>query len=249
MGPRLFAGELIDRYRAVLVGLALLSGAPVVAATTCQSSGPVTSVRELAERVQREGVRFVFIGEEHGAWAPKRFAVELLDRLTASGLDAGLYVEGFRTDCRPFTGGCRDLARLFNPQAFGYLLSEVGVKVHPIGPPGRDRRVERMATAIAEGHETVRVVLVGRTHVVHAGDPHAVHWVFGGGMSYPDPGDLAEAFPREASLTVVLDDDADVWELRGDGCRADYLLAAGPSRGGSGGVRALAGSTAATPLP
>ena len=48
-------------------------------------------------------------------------------------------------------------------------------------------------------------------------------------MRYPDPGDLVEAFPPDASLTVVLeagDGTASPYRLLTDGCAADYRLVA-----------------------
>jgi hypothetical protein len=85
-----------------------------------------------------------------------------------------------------------------------------------------------MAARIAGGSESIRIVLVGKSHVVHAEDPGAEVWVFGGAIRYADPGDLAEAFPRDEYLTLDLEVSEDVpgpYSLLQDGCAADYVLA------------------------
>lgn len=182
---------------------------------------------EVAERVEREGRRYLFVGERHVVGPVKRFAVDLAHELADLGHDVGLYVEGFRTDCPPSDASCDSLARLFNAEAFRRLLEDSRVPVHPIDPPGDDDRAARMASAIGAGQEAVRVVLVGKSHVTHAGDPGAEIWVYGGGMRYSDPGDVAEAFPREESLVFVLDTAeaaAVPYSLRAGGCGADYTL-------------------------
>jgi len=216
--------------RAGVVFLAAVSaGLPAAAFAACPPAGAEVSVGEVAARVEREGRRYVFVGERHAVGPVKRFAVDLAHELADRGHDVGLYVEGFRTDCPPSDGGCETLAGLFNAEAFRRLLAESQVPVHPIDPPEKDRRAARMATAIAGGSETIRVVLAGNSHVAHAGDPDADVFVYGGALRYPDPGDLAEAFPREESLTIALDtaqDTAMPYSLHAGGCGADYTLVA-----------------------
>lgn len=187
------------------------------------------SLDPIVSRIESEGRRYIFIGERHGDGAAKRFAADLANALDSFGYDVGLYVEGFRTDCAPDDASCPSLARLFNAAAFRDLLSNARVPVHPIDPPQRDGRAGRMAAAIAAGSEAIRVVLIGRSHVVHADDPGAELWVYGGALRYPDPGDVVKAFPRERTLTVALDDSERsaseaTYSLRRDGCRADYAL-------------------------
>jgi hypothetical protein len=90
-----------------------------------------------------------------------------------------------------------------------------------------------MARSIAAGRESIRVVLVGSAHVLYAGNDGAELWIYGGGLRYPDPGDLVEAFPRCKTLTVGLEtaDVADApYRLIQDGCAADYALAAPDTR-------------------
>jgi hypothetical protein len=163
----------------------------------------------------------------------KRFAVDLANALAAAGGQVGLYVEGFRTDCDPADGSCDNLARLFNPAAFHTLLAESRTSVHAIDPVENDRRVARMAATIGAGAEPIRVVLVGNVHVLHAEDDGAQLWVYGGGMRYPDPGDLVEIFPRSEYLTVGLAT-ADVagaaYRIIESGCATDYVLAAPNTR-------------------
>ncbi len=224
----------MDRNRIALAGavclLVLPAGARSVAFAACVRAGAEVSVPQVAARVEREGVRFLFVGERHAVGPVKRFAVDLAHELAARGHDVGLYVEGFRTDCPLADAACDSLARLFNAEAFDRLLAESRVPVHPIDPPEQDRRAARMAEAIAAGPETIRIVLAGNSHVAHAGDPLAELWVYGGALRYPDPGDLAEAFPREQSLIVALDaaDQAVTppYALRTGGCGADYTLIA-----------------------
>lgn len=198
------------------------------AATPAAETGEkVTSLDEIVNRIETEGRRYIFIGERHGIAPAKAFAVDIANALADFGYDVGLYVEGFRTDCSLRDDTCPNLARLFNAKAFNRLLDEARVPVHPLDPPERDGRAGRMAAAIAAGSEAIRVVLIGRSHVVHADDPGAELWVYGGGMRYPDPGDVVKAFPRAQTLTVALDDAEQVGEpylLRPDGCRADYSL-------------------------
>lgn len=198
----------------------------------CVASGLEASLDEILSRVEAEGVKFLFIGEDHRVGPVKRFAVDAVNALTRRGHDVGLYVEGFRTDCPPTGPGCRSLADLFNRAAFLTLLQESQGRVHPIDPPGTQARVARMAATIDGGAESIRVVLVGRSHVIHAGNPAAQHRVYGGGLLYPNPGDLAEAFPRAESLTFSLElaegGESASYSLRSDGCVADYTLVAAP---------------------
>jgi hypothetical protein len=217
--------------RAALLALALGALVSAPAAATCQPGADV-SVAKVVERIASERRRYVFVGERHGSEATKDFAVDLANALAARGLDVGLYVEGFRTDCAPRDAACGSLARLFNPKAFQRLLAEARVPVHAIDPPEKDARAARMAATIASGGEEIRVVLVGRTHVVHAGDPLAELWVYGGGMRYRDPGDVVEAFPAAESLTVALEvgrraaGSGPGYALHTPGCGADYALLA-----------------------
>lgn len=207
-----------------LAGLALAAGL-AASPRSCLPSGSTVTVEEMVRRLEQGGIKYVFIGESHASVPPKRLAVELTNRLVERGHDVGLYVEGFRTDCASADDTCRSLARLFNEGAFSTLLAESRAPVRPLDPPERDRRAARMAATIAGGTEAIRVVLVGSTHVIHAQDPNAELWIFGGGMRYPDPGDLVEAFPSGDSVTIVLED-GDAQALRADGCKADYALVA-----------------------
>ncbi len=195
---------------------------------TCESSGDPVSVDVIVTRIERQGVRYVFVGERHDARAPKRLAVELVNRLVGRGHDAALYVEGFRTDCDPGEPSCRSLASRFNGPAFAELLAHSRAPVRPLDPPARHQRVARMAATLSSGTETVLVVLVGNAHVLYAGQPDAELSIFGGGMRYPDPGDLAESFPRNHSLTLAYESahgSVGQFAVRPDGCKADYLLA------------------------
>lgn len=190
-------------------------------------SPEVTSLDELVARVDADHVKYVFIGERHGVGPVKRFAVEAANALVEAGHHVGLYVEGFRVDCPPRDDTCWSLARAFNGQAFRTLLEESRASVHAIDPPEAGLRAAKMAAVIAGGSESVRVVLVGNSHVVHAEDPDAEWWVWGGGLRYPDPGDLAEQFPRREYLTVGLETAPAVgppYSLRRDGCGFDYVL-------------------------
>ncbi len=208
--------------------LVLLAGPAAPAGAACVSAGSVASLEEIVERLVVEGRRYVFVGERHGVGPAKRFAVDLANALVERGHDVGLYVEGFRTDCPPRDRACRHLARDFNAEAFERLLAESKAPVHAIDPPERRRRAARMAEAVAAGGEAIRIVLLGRSHVVFAGDPEAELWVYGGGLRYPDPGDVVEAFPPEQVLTLALETDGAVVEpysVRVDGCLADYSLA------------------------
>jgi hypothetical protein len=213
--------------------LLVLPAVPSAAAfAACAPAGVDVSVAQVAARVERDGLRFLFVGERHAVGPVKRFAVDLAHELADRGHDVGLYVEGFRTDCSRADAACDSLARLFNAEAFRRLLDESRVPVHAIDPPEEDRRAARMAAAIAAGPETIRIVLVGNSHVAHAGDPLAELWVYGGALRYPDPGDLAEAFPREESLIFALDTveeaaaPAAPYALRSGGCGADYTVVA-----------------------
>ncbi len=211
----------------------LLGAVPSELAALCASSGTVATVGAVVRRIEDEEIRYVFVGERHGIGPVKRFTADLANELVARGHDVGLYVEGFRAGCDPGDESCRDLARLFNGEAFSRLLRESRAPVHPLDPAERDRRTLRMAATIAGGPESLRIVLVGRSHVVSAWDPDAELWVYGGGVRYPDPGDLVEAFPRAQALTMAFEpgsepgaDEIDPYRLQVDGCEADYRLVA-----------------------
>ncbi|HOC43379.1 MAG TPA: hypothetical protein PKJ99_10250 [Thermoanaerobaculales bacterium] len=213
----------------LLLGLALTPPAE----GSCPSSQEPVSLDEVVARVERDGVRYAFVGEQHGIGPVKRFAVDLANALVDRGQDVGLYVEGFRTDCQPRDEACASLSHAFNRAAFLALLDNSRAPVHPLDPPGDRDRAATMAALVAGGSEAIKVVLVGRSHVIFAGDPDAVHHVFGGAMPYPDPGDVAEAFPRDQTLTFTLLDHGDgdePYRLRRDGCRGDYLVSTAPSR-------------------
>jgi hypothetical protein len=192
------------------------------------------SIAEIIAKLAGDGEpTYLFVGERHQVGAVKRFVVDLANALVERGFDVGLYVEGFQTGCSPDDSTCWSLARAFRADAFHRLLEGSRAPVHPIDPPDRRDRTRRMAEVIAAGSEAVRIVLVGNSHVLHAGDPDAELWVYGGGIRYPDPGDLVEAFPRERTLTFALrratlggDVPYLVWA---DGCAADYSLFTGYS--------------------
>jgi len=206
-----------------LVGLllALAIQTESVTATVCggapetgASHRPAASVRDttidsLLERVETDDVRYVFVGERHNVGPVKRFAVDLVNALVAAGHDVGLYVEGFRAGCEEGEGRCSelgpDLAMLFNGEAFGRLRAESRAPVYGLDPHGSDRRVERMAETLAAAREEVRVVLVGNSHVVYAGDGEAEHFVYGGSVRFPNPGDLVEAMPHHETVVVALE--------------------------------------------
>lgn len=222
-----FCEQMSAPTLSALAALAVTMLSPVVGHAACVASGRETALSEVVERIESERLRYVFVGERHAIGPVKRFAVELANELADRDHEVGLYVEGFRTGCPAGADACWSLARAFNLDAFGTLLAESKAAVHPLDPPQRDRRAARMAEVIADGSEAVRVVLVGRTHVVHAGDPEAELWVYGGGLRYPDPGDLAEAFPRHEVLTLGLetaDDPVPSYSLRRDGCEFDYVV-------------------------
>jgi len=211
-------------------------------ADDCAPSNEAVSLEELVARVEGDGLRYVFVGERHGSGPVKRFAVELANALDDRGRDSALYIEGFRTNCAPSDAACWSLARWFNPDAFGTLLEEARVPVRPLDPPERDARGLRMAETIAAGSESVRVVLVGRSHVRFAGKDQAEVRVFGGAVRFSNPGDVVEAFPRSESLTIGLvtsqtRDDSES-RLLVDGCEFDLVLSTAESRdywaGGSG---------------
>jgi hypothetical protein len=219
--------------RRSLCALALAAALTTSAHAACLGPDRAATVAEVVERVHAQHLKYLFVGEQHGAGPVKRFAVDLVNALVDAGDDVGLYVEGFSTACRPADRRCDDLARLFNAPAFSTLLSESKAIVHPIDPIERDHRARRMAATIKSGTEAIRVVLVGRVHVLYADDAAAELRVYGGGMRYPDPGDLVEAFPRRQILTVGLET-ANVanapYRLLEDGCASDYVLAAPDTR-------------------
>ena len=192
------------------------------------------SIAEIIAKLGGDGEpTYLFVGERHQVGAVKRFVVDLANALVEQGFDVGLYVEGFQTGCAPEDGACWSLARAFRTEAFHRLLELSQAPVYPIDPPDRGDRTRKMAEVIAAGTEAVRIVLVGNSHVLHAGDPDAELWVYGGGIRYPDPGDLVEAFPREQTLTFALRRAtlaADVpYLVWADGCAADYSLFTGYS--------------------
>lgn len=213
----------------VLAILLVLLSTPLHA--DCSSSGQEVSLDALVEHMLQGRPRYAFIGESHGIGPVKRFAVDFANALVDQGVEVGVYVEGFRTDCDPRDEGCPSLARTFNRDAFLSLLDLCRAPVHPIDPPTPEGRTAAMAATIAAGGEGLKIVLVGRSHVVHAGDPDAVHRVFGGAMEYPDPGDLAEAFPKHEIVTFDLqadDDQVDSYLVRSGGCGADFVVATAP---------------------
>lgn len=219
--------ETTLRMRRTLATLVIAAVLPAGVDAACISPGRDSSLEEIVQRVHDQRVRYVFVGERHGVGPVKRFAVDLANALLDSGLDVGLYVEGFRTNCPPQDETCWSLARAFNMLAFRTLLDESRATVHPIDPPNGMERAVRMAAAIAEGTEEVRVVLVGKSHVVHAGDGEAELWVYGGGLKFPDPGDVVEVFPPHDVLTLGLETSRDVaapYALRESGCAVDYVV-------------------------
>ncbi|HSN53359.1 MAG TPA: hypothetical protein VLT32_01750 [Candidatus Sulfomarinibacteraceae bacterium] len=202
---------------------------PSLAVADCTPSEEEVSLETIVERMVLSELKYAFIGERHGVGPVKRFAVDLANALVDQGLDVGLYVEGFRTDCDPRDPACRHLAGAFNRDAFLALLDHCRAPVHAIDPPTHDGRAAAMAAAIAAGREGVKVVLVGRSHVVHAGNPEATHPIFGGAMLYPDPGDVAEAFPADESVTFDLqscDGASGAYLLRTGSCGSDFVVAA-----------------------
>lgn len=217
---------------------ALLALATVPASSACGVDIDA-SLDDVLTRVERDHLHYLLIGERHAVGPVKKFAVDLVNGLVARGLDVGLYVEGFSTRCPPRALECSRLAPLFNAEAFHALLDESRAIVHPLDPPGRADRAERMAQEIEWGSEEVRVVLVGNSHVRFAGRPGARLPIFGGGMAYPDPGDLAEAFPLRETLTFRLEtsvdaldssaESVDAYALLADGCDADYTIRTRPT--------------------
>lgn len=213
-----------------VLALAVSAGTAVA---SCESPEAAVSLQDVVDRFAAGGVRYAFVGERHGSGPVKRFAVDLANALVDRGESVGLYVEGFRVDCSPDDDSCPSLAWVFNGPAFLALLDHSRAPVHPIDPVERDNRAARMASAIAAGSESIKIVLVGASHVVHAGEPEAVHLIYGGAAAYPDPGDVAEAFPRAEVLTFSLeprDDAGSPYALRSGGCGADYVVTALPTR-------------------
>lgn len=219
--------ETALRTRRIMTTLALAAVLPASVGAVCVPPERDSSLDDLVQRVHDTQVRYVFVGERHGVGPVKRFAVDLANALLDSGLDVGLYVEGFRTNCKPQDETCWSLARAFNMLAFRTLLDESRAPVHPIDPPDGKERAARMAAAIAEGTEEVRVVLVGNSHVLYAGDGDAELWVYGGGLKFPDPGDVVEVFPPQEVLTLGLETSPELaapYALRESGCAVDYLV-------------------------
>ena len=243
------------QMRLASFALSLVVGLPAAADGRCRATPQPTTLDEVVARVHAEGVRYVFVGERHGVGPVKRFAVDLAHALAADGTDVALYVEGFRSGCAPGDDRCWSLAREFNRTAFDALLAAAEVPVRPLDPPERDRRVERMAETLAAASESVRVVLVGKTHVVHAADADA-EWLVYGAVRYPSPGDLARALATEGSLTIGLElagETSAPYRLERDGCDVHYVLTtadaadywAGSDPPAADGGRAASGSTAA----
>ena len=234
-------------------GAALARGAGLERAT----------IESLLERVEANDLRYVFVGERHDVGPVKRFAVDVANALVEVGHDVGLYVEGFRAECdhdsscsEPGSAssdslGPPELAKLFNEEAFARLRAESRAPVYGLDPRGRNSRVDRMAATLTSAAERVRVVLVGNSHVVYAGDRDAEFLVYGGSVRFPNPGDLVEALPRGEVVVVALEPEPERSELeapdslarglsaestaadRGEpyaliegGCRADYRLVA-----------------------
>lgn len=214
-------------------------GATCVAARTAAGaplalSAPI-HIDQIVQRVGDEHRSYLFVGEVHPDGPVKRFTVDLTNALVDHGYDVGLYVEGFRTDCSPTDPSCESLARIFDREAYLALLRDSKAPVHPIDPPQSRNRAALMAKAIADGPESIRVVLIGNSHVLYAGQPDARLWVFGGGVLYPNPGDVVEAFPRRRSLTFGLQEVADAGEgrpysLRAGQCGTDYTLLAAAAK-------------------
>jgi hypothetical protein len=217
------------RWPAGLLTVLLLgsAAAPAAAGSACEPGNEPIALPELVSRIEAADVRYLFVGERHGVGPVKRFVVDLVNALVERGHEVGLYVEGFRTDCGAAADAtCWNLARWYNPLAFDTLLAESRATVHAIDPPERSSRGARMAEAIAAGPEALRVVLIGESHVRHAGDSEAELRVFGGALRFPDPGDVAEAFPRSEVLTIGLETDgaAAPHRVRSDGCGVDYVV-------------------------
>lgn len=228
MAPRVPSAAL-----AAVLTTVVVSFVPVPdTGASCPPPGATVSLDDVVDRLEQSGVRYAFVGEQHGVGPVKRFAVDLANALVDRGEDVGLYVEGFRVDCDPRDEACWSLSQAFNRQAFLALLDNSRAPVHPLDPAQGENRVASMAATIAAGAESIKIVLVGTSHVIFAGDPDAVHPVFGGGMLYPDPGDVAEAFPRADTLIFTLDCQGDAvspYVLRPDGCRADYVVFTAPT--------------------
>ncbi|HVS13256.1 MAG TPA: hypothetical protein VMV46_04995 [Thermoanaerobaculia bacterium] len=216
------------RWSAGLLTVLFLGSAtaPATAGSACEPGNEPIALTELVSRIEAADARYLFVGERHGVGPVKRFAVDLVNALVERGHEVGLYVEGFRTDCALEDSTCRTLASWFNPLAFDTLLLESRATVHAIDPPQRSSRGARMAEAIAAGSEAVRVVLIGDSHVRHAGDSEAELLVFGGALQFPDPGDVAEAFPRSEVVTIGLETSggAGSRRMRADGCAVDYVV-------------------------
>ncbi|MGH9380141.1 MAG: hypothetical protein ACRD2Z_05965 [Thermoanaerobaculia bacterium] len=213
--------------RRTLIALLLSAVLPASAHADCVEPQRASSLDEIVVRVHEEQLKYVFVGERHGVGPVKKFAVDLANALVWSGLDVGLYVEGFRTNCPPGDDTCWSLARAFNMLAFRKLVDESWAPVHAIDPPEGWRRAAKMAATIAEGPEAVKVVLIGRSHVVHAGDPDAEVWVYGGALKFPDPGDVVKKFLRQEVLTLGLETSrgsVPPYSLLRSGCGVDYVV-------------------------
>jgi len=220
------------RHCSNVAWMILALAVPAKANPPCVDQDSPASIDDIVDRIERERLKYVFVGERHGIGPAKRFVVDLVNRLVESRKNTGLYVEGFRTDCAPRDPTCGSLAWIFNSQAFSALLDYSQAPVHALDPPERNARATLMATTIGQGTETIRVALVGNSHVVFADHPEAEYLVWGGAVRYSNPGDLVEVFPRTESLTLALEivENLEVpYALQVGGCRADYRLLVAPT--------------------
>lgn len=219
--------SLWPRAGAAVSLVVLLAAGATATPGRATTAPPASSIGDIIARIESEHLRYAFIGERHGVGPVKRFAVDLVNGLVDRGHDVGLYVEGFRVGCALDDAACNRLAALFNPGAYRTLSTSSLAPVHPIDPVGREHRAAAMAAAVAAGREPIRVVLLGRSHMLYAGRPGAELKVFGGAVDYPDPGDVAEAFPRRRTVTIAAEtvDSLDVpYVVRPGGDDADYVL-------------------------
>ena len=126
--------------RSALPALALVAALTASAHAACLPADRDASIGEIVERVRSENLEYVFVGEQHAVGPVKRFAVDLANALSDAGEDVGLYVEGFRTDCRVLGDrACTSLARVFNEPAFLTLLAEsrAAVRARSVSPAPR----------------------------------------------------------------------------------------------------------------
>jgi len=216
-------------WRAALCATVLttLAGSGVSAGDGCSGPTSPVTVDDLVSRIEEGRLRYAFVGERHGIGPVKRFVVDLANALVDRGHDVGVYVEGYRVGCDLDDPSCNRLASAFNPEAYRALVGASKALVHPIDPDSAGDRARRMAETVAAGSEEIRVVLVGASHVLFATDPEGEVPIFGGALRYPDPGDVAEAFPRGSYLTVGLrtvDRLEAGYAVRSGGCGSDYTV-------------------------